>query len=178
MVVIGILAVPGVARAGQPSVSGLQIEADRLELASRHQELRLKGNVRVRTHGPRGEVAIRASLVVVRLDSEGTPVALDARGPLTVRLGSSRATARRLQMRIPRNGAPRVVELLGDVRLVLVLSTSSRPRSPGLTVAGERIWLELESGRMSVDRARVELGGAGRQAPSADRRAGGEGHGG
>ena len=172
--------VPGLAWAGPlPSVAGLQIEADRLELASHHQELRLRGNVRVQTHGPQGPVAIKAHLVVVRLSADGSPVALDARGPLTVQLGPSRATARRLQMRIPRKGrAPRVVELLGDVRLDLVLSTSSHPRSPGLTVAGERVWLELESGRVSVDRARVEFGGAGRPAPSADRRGGGEGHGG
>lgn len=167
-VVIGL--VPTLVWAGEVSqFSGLQIEADRLELASQRQELRLKGNVRVQAHGPSGEVAIKARLVVVKLDPGGSPVALEAKGPLTLRLGRTHATARRLQMQIPRKG-PRVVELFGEVRLDLVLSASRAPRAPGLTVAGERVWLELESGRMSVDRARVELG-------SADRRAG-EGHGG
>ena len=137
-----LLASPARAR----PVSQLQIDADHLELAGQGSTIRLRGSVRVRGVTTRGEVSISARQVSLRLDPRGNPVALDAEGQVELRLADSSGKADRLRL-LGRAG--QVLELVGHARLEL--------HKPRLRVAGQRIWIQIETGRVTVDRPRVEL---------------------
>jgi hypothetical protein len=88
--------------------------------------------------------------MVLRLAPGGAPRALEATGQVKIRLGPNHGAARTLRLSLSATRGS-TLELAGEARLEL--------RSPPLKVEGRRIWLELKTGKVSVDRARVDLVG-------------------
>jgi len=126
----------------------LHLSADRLQMQaqpgqpSKVRAITLQGNVVVVL----GKLEVRATRVVARLDSRGFPSTLQASGGVRLQLATSQGSAREARLSL---AGRRTLQLAGDARLVL--------RDPEIMVQGRQIDLELESGQLTVQQARVSL---------------------
>ena len=143
----GLLLLSSVAAAAPPGLdvgrppAVLQVDADHLSYHRGKRTIVLRGHVSVRG----GALSIAAHHIVLRLDPKGNPLLVHATGGVRIKLSGARGTARRLTVVVGKT-----LELMDGAALHL--------DQPRLSLAGQRIMLELDSGRLTVDRARMSLG--------------------
>ena len=126
----------------------LQLRADELSLQPGSRRIELRGRARIELD----TLKLQADRVQVELDAKGRPVRLEARGTVRVRLGAGVGTAEELSVWIGSKG--RQLELRRRARLSGVAELP-------LALEGERIHLDLGSGRLTVSKASAQLGARG-----------------
>jgi lipopolysaccharide export system protein LptA len=133
---------------GGPELGGkLQLRADELSLQPGTRRIALKGHVRIELD----TIALQADRLEVALDPRGRPFRLEARGTVRISVGAGRGQAEELTISL--SAAGRVLELRRKARL-------SGIGELALSLEGERIQLDLPSGRLRVSSARAWLGTA------------------
>lgn len=123
----------------------LQLRADELSLQPGSRRLELRGHVRIELDG----VKLQAGRLQVELDAKGRPLRLEARGSVRVQVGAAAGLAEELTLSL--GSAGRQLELRKRARL------SGVGELP-LALEGERIQLDLGSGKLTVSSARARLG--------------------
>jgi lipopolysaccharide export system protein LptA len=174
-----VSAAPRALAIGAPGALAVRLRADRLALRPRERRLELRGNVELTLRsdgrgsyaaGPaaaaplssapaagrkgqrerRPELELWASRLDLELDAAGAARRLTARGTVRVALASGRGSAEELVLTLTERG--RELELRRAARLELA--------ELGLGLEGERISVDLESGRLTVLSARAKIGAA------------------
>lgn len=131
----------------------LRLAADLLSFDRARRTITLRGKVAARL----GRLRLNAARLLVSLDAKGHPTSMEASGGVTIQIATcstsppapsdciSRGSAGRLRLLL--SAKQRRLELSGGARLEL--------RNPDISVEGKQIWLELDSGRLAVQQARV-----------------------
>ena len=131
------------------SLGQLRLSADQLAYQPGTRRIELRGQVALEA----GRLRIRAAQLTVVLDERGQPLRLEARGKVSVALGNAAGSADRADVAL----GDRQVALAGHVRLRLA--------DLGLDLQGERLLLDLATGRVSVAAARARIAPTGARAP-------------
>jgi lipopolysaccharide transport protein LptA len=131
---------------GPEAARELRLSADQLTYSPTNQRVELSGSVAARL----GALSLRCDRLMVKLDERGQPVTVRARGNVAIRRGEARGRAVRV----------RLLALAGA--LVLEGEATLMTGTTGLVLRGRRIRLDLQSGRVAVDRARAMLSPGGR----------------
>jgi lipopolysaccharide export system protein LptA len=124
-----------------PRLGALRLSADQLAYQPAASRIELRGQVSLDA----GQVKLRATQLTVRLDRQGRPTWVEARGKVTVVLGESHGSADRADVAL----AERKLAMIGNVRLQL--------GGLGLALQGERVDVDLATGRLAVQSARAQL---------------------
>jgi lipopolysaccharide export system protein LptA len=131
-----------------PRSHRLQLRADELSLQPGTRRLELRGHARIELDG----IRLQAGRLQVELDAKGRPLRLEARGAVRVQVGAASGLAEELSLVL--GSAGRQLELRKRARLAGV---GELP----LALEGERIHLDLVSGKLTVSSARARLGAQG-----------------
>lgn len=123
------------------SLGQLRLSADQLAYQPGQRRIELRGQVALEA----GRLRIRAAQLLVLLGDKGQPLRLEARGKVSIAFGDATGSADQAEV-APQD---RRVTLAGHVRLRLA--------ALGLDLQGERLHLDLASGRVSVAAARARL---------------------
>lgn len=91
------------------------------------------------------EIRIQANLVWILFDSQGNPLNVEAKGSAQFKVGSSNGTAEQLYFSIQ----SQKIQLAGNASLFW--------RHPALVVEGKRIEIDLGSGNVVVQEAKLHL---------------------
>ncbi len=127
--------------AGSKAGPGLSFSADQLHFRPSQKKIILKGRVSLSS----GELVLKARTLEVQLDAKGKPTLLMAKGKVSFKMGKSRGSAREARLLTLK----RQISLIGEVRLKLA--------EMELDLTGDRMQMDLVSGRVSVQSARARF---------------------
>jgi lipopolysaccharide export system protein LptA len=131
------------------SLGQLRLSADQLAYQPGTRRIELRGQVALEA----GRLRIRAGQLTVLLGERGQPLRLEARGKVSVVLDDATGSADQADVAL----RDRQVALAGHVHLRLA--------ALGLDLQGDRLLLDLATGRVSVTAARARIAPTGGSGP-------------